>query len=82
MAERRLAVTLLNGRSHSIALADDVDPDDALDVLRGRRTGAEIGWPDGDAEWLPSQDGMGWIRRDAVVEAVVVDWPETRNDVW
>ena len=82
MADQRLAITLVNGRSHSLALPEDVDPNDAVDVLLGRRKGDELGWPAGDEDWLATQDGTGWVRRDAVVEAVVVDWPETRVEIY
>jgi hypothetical protein len=82
MAEQRLVVTLLNGRSHPLELPADVDPHDGLVVLRGGRPASEVGWADGDGAWLATKDGGGWVRRDAVVEAVVVDWPETRNDIY
>jgi hypothetical protein len=78
----RLAVTLTNGRSHVLRLPEDVAAEDAADVLRGGRTGAEVGWPDGDAEWLRFDQGEGWVHRSAIAELELVSWYEEPTELY
>jgi hypothetical protein len=74
METTRLAVTLTNGRSHAIDLPEGIAAEDAAAVLRGARTGSEIGWPDGDAEWISFGNGQGWVRRETIAELALVEY--------
>ena len=74
MDERRVAVTLANGRSHILKLPQGLAPQDAVAILRGEPTAAE--WPDGGGEWLSLEQGEAWVRREAIAEVAVVDYPE------
>lgn len=73
MEERRVAVTLANGRSHILKLPEGLAPQDAVAVLRGVPGAPD--WPDGAGEWLPLEQGEAWVRRDAIAEVAVVDFP-------
>ena len=77
---RRLTVTLGNGRSHILLLPEGVDPDAAGEALSGLRSPAEVGWPEGAADWLRFDEGAGWVRRTAIAEVVVVDWIEQSTE--
>ncbi len=74
MEGQRVAVTLVNARSHVVDVPEDVDPAVAAAVLRGEQSGADSGWAAGDSEWLSYGNGQGWIRRDAIAEIAVVDY--------
>lgn len=74
--ERRIAVTLVNGRSHILRLPAEVELEAASEVLTGRRQAAELGWEEADREWLPTERGDVWVRQTAIVEVAVVDYPE------
>ena len=78
---KRLSVTLTNGRAHVLRLPDGVDPAAAAQALCGTSSALEAGWPGGD-EWLPFDEGQGWLRRDAIVEVSVVDWVETPAEIY
>jgi hypothetical protein len=71
---QRVAVTLVNARSHVVDVPEDVDAATAAAVLRGERSGAEVGWAVGESEWLSFGNGQGWVRRDAIAEIAVVDY--------
>ena len=73
MEERRVAVTLANGRSHILKLPVGLAPQDAVAVLRGEAGDHE--WPEWSGEWLPLEQGEAWIRRAAIAEVAVVDFP-------
>lgn len=76
MGEKRVAVTLTNGRSHVLDLPDGVAAVDAVTVIRGDRPGGELGWELGDGEWLPFGTGAGWVRKRSVVEVTLVDFAD------
>jgi hypothetical protein len=75
--EKKLAVTLSNGRSHVLQLPQDVDPRVAAEALCGLRSAAEAGWLEADGEWLPFEQGEGWLRRSAISEIAIVEWVES-----
>jgi hypothetical protein len=79
---KRLSVTLINGRAHVLRLPPAVEAATAAEVLCGIRSAAEAGWADGSADWLPYEEGGGWVRRDAIVEVAVVDWVETPTEIY
>ena len=74
MDEKRIAVTLANGRSHILKLPEGLAPQDAVKIVRGEPAGAE--WPEGNSEWLLLAQGEAWVRREAIAEVAVVDYPE------
>jgi hypothetical protein len=74
MDDKRVAVTLTNGRSHVLDLPEDVTAQDAAAVIRGQRAGSEVGWDEGSGEWLPFGNGYGWAHRSAVAEIMIVDY--------
>jgi hypothetical protein len=74
MDERRVAVTLANGRSHILKLPDGLAPQDAAAALRGEPGAPE--WAEGAGEWLAIEQGEAWVRRGAIAEVAVVDYPE------
>ncbi len=74
MNEKRIAVTLTNGRSHVLDLPKEVVAVDAVAVIRGERPGSEIGWELGDGEWLPFGSGTGWVSKRTVAEIALVDF--------
>jgi hypothetical protein len=76
MGDKRVAVTLSNGRSHVLDLPEGVAAVDAVTVIRGDRSGGEMGWELGDGEWLPSGTGAGWVRKRSVVEVTLVDFAD------
>jgi hypothetical protein len=79
---QRLSVTLTNGRAHVLRLPEGVEAKAAADVLCGLHSAAEAGWSEGAGDWLPFDEGDGWIRRDAIVEVAVVDWVETPTELY
>ena len=79
---KRLSVTLTNGRAHVLQLPSAVDATAAAEVLCGIRSPAEAGWPEGANDWLPFEEGGGWVRREAIVEVAVVDWAETPTEIY
>ena len=79
---KRVSVTLLNGRAHVLKLPEGVDVRAAAESLCGLRDPGEAGWPDGSGEWLPFDDGDGWLRRSAIAEVAVVDWVETPTELY
>ena len=74
MDGKRIAVTLTNGRSQVLDLPDGVVTADAVAVIRGERRGSEIGWDQGDSEWLPFGSGFGWVSKNAVAEISIVEY--------
>jgi hypothetical protein len=74
--EQRVAVTLFNGRSHILRLPPEVAAEHAGEALIGRRSGSEVGWGEADEEWLPAEQAGVWIRKSAIVEVAVVDYPD------
>jgi hypothetical protein len=79
---KRVSVTLVNGRAHVLRLPDGVDAQAAAQVLFGLRSGSEVGWPDGDGDWLPFDEGDGRLRRDTIAEVSVVDWVESPTEIY
>jgi hypothetical protein len=79
---KRLSVTLSNGRAHVLQLPSAVDVMAAAEVLCGVRSAAEAGWAEGANDWLPFEEGGGWVRREAIVEVAVVDWLETPTEIY
>jgi hypothetical protein len=79
---KRLSVTLANGRAHVLQLPTGVEAATAAEVLCGIRSASEAGWADGSADWLPYEEGSGWVRRDAIVEVAVVDWVEAPTEIY
>ena len=79
---KRLSVTLNNGRAHLLRVPDDVDVKAAAEVLCGLRPASDLAWPDGAEEWLPFDEGDGWVRRDSIVEVAVVDFVETPTEIY
>ena len=79
---KRLSVTLSNGRAHTLRLPADLDPRIAAEVLCGIRSAKEAGWPEGAGEWLPFDEGDGWVRREAIAEVAIVDWAETPTEIY
>ena len=55
--DRRIAVTLINGRSHILQLPEEVEVEAASEALTGRRQPAELGWNDAERDWLPTEQG-------------------------
>jgi hypothetical protein len=74
MSDKRIAVTLTNGRSHVLDLPDEISAADAAAVIRGERPGSEIGWEQGDGDWLPFGTGFGWVSKSAVAEISLVEY--------
>jgi hypothetical protein len=74
MNDKRIAVTLVNGRSHVLDLPDEVAAADAVAVIRGERSGSEIGWDQGDGDWLSFGAGFGWARKSTVAEIALVEF--------
>jgi hypothetical protein len=74
LEEKRVAITLTNGRSHVLDVPDGVPVEDAAAVIRGERNGSEVGWEQGDGDWLPFGNGFGWAHRSAVAEIAIVDY--------
>lgn len=69
-------MTLDNGRSHILRLPTEVGVDAATRALTGRVPAGELGWEDAEREWLPTERGGVWVRKSAIVEIAVVDYPE------
>ena len=40
----------------------------------GERAASEVGWDEGDAEWLAFGNGQRWVRRDSIAEIMLVDY--------
>jgi hypothetical protein len=74
--DRRIAVTLVNGRSHILQIPPELAAEDAGAALTGRREASELGWEEAEREWLPAERGGTWVRKSAIVEVAVVDYPE------
>jgi hypothetical protein len=74
--EQRVAVTLFNGRSHILRLPPEVAAEDAGAALTGRRPGSEVGWAEADEEWLAAEQAGVWVRKSAIIEVAVVDYPD------
>lgn len=74
MESKRVAVTLTNGRSHLLDAPESVAPELVVAVIRRERLAAEVGWPEGDAEWLGFGNGQGWVRRESIAEIMLVDY--------
>jgi hypothetical protein len=72
--DKRIAVTLTNGRSHVLDVPGNVAADDAVAVIRGQRPGSAVGWGTGDDEWLSFGSGFGWVRKDSIAEISLVDF--------
>ena len=72
--DKRVAVTLGNGRSHVLDLPESVSADDAAAVIRGDRAASEVGWQGGDAQWLVFGNGQGWVHRAWIAEVTLVDY--------
>ena len=81
--EKRVAVTLVNGRSHVVDLPDTVTPSDAAAVIRGDRSASDLGWPEGDSAWLAFGNGQGWVRKDSIAEVMLVEYfPDEPHQVY
>jgi hypothetical protein len=74
--ERRIAVTLVNGRSHILQLPAGLEVEAASEALTCRRQAGELGWEEAERDWLPTERGGVWVRKSAIVEIAVVDYPE------
>ena len=75
MDDVRVAVTLNNGRSHILRIPEGVTARDLASALRGVTVATDLKWDDDD-EWLELERGDAWVRRDAVAELAIVDYPD------
>jgi hypothetical protein len=73
---------LNNARSHVLRLPEGVDARQAAEALCGFGSAADIGWPEGDGDWLPLEHGDGWIQRGAITEVQIVDWIEQPSEIY
>jgi hypothetical protein len=81
--DKRVAVTLVNGRSHVVDLPENVAPGDAAAAIRGDRSAGELGWPEGDGAWLAFGNGQGWVRRESIAEVMLVEYfPDESHRVY
>jgi hypothetical protein len=78
--EKRVAVTLVNGRSHILRIPEDVTAVEASEALAGVRAADELGWEGANAEWLPAERGDVWVRKSAIAEIAVIDYPEDPSE--
>lgn len=78
--EKRVAVTLVNGRSHILRIPEDLTADEAGEALVGVRAADELGWSEANGEWLQSERGGVWVRKSAIAEIAVVDYPEDPSE--
>ena len=74
MESKRVAVTLVNGRSHLVDVPETVASEDAAAVIRGERAGAEVGWTEGEDAWLSFGAGQGWVHRTSIAEIMLVEY--------
>jgi hypothetical protein len=82
MLEKRLAVTLNNGRSHILDVPGNVGVQAVAAALVGETNGSDLIWDGADREWLRVDQGLGWVRRSAIVEVTIIDFADEPDVIY